>query len=234
MRDPSIVQDDKGTFHLVWTTGWWDQGIGYASSKDLIHWSEQKNIPVMQTFEGTRNTWAPELFYDRKDQTFYIFWASTVPGMFAEVSVSESEKGHNHRLFYVTTKDFVTFSETNVFFDPCFSVIDGSIFEKGGTYYLFVNNENSNPPEKNIRVLSNTKPFDFPIEVSAPITVDYWAEGPSPLQIGEYIYVYFDRYTEGRYGAIRSKDLKIWEEVSDSVSFPQGFRHGTAFLRTLP
>jgi hypothetical protein len=70
--------------------------FSYFKGKDLIHWSEQKNIPVMQAFEGTRNTWAPELFYDRKDQTFYIFWASTVPGMFAEVSVSENEKGQNH------------------------------------------------------------------------------------------------------------------------------------------
>ncbi|MBO5015450.1 MAG: glycosyl hydrolase, partial [Bacteroidaceae bacterium] len=41
MRDPSIVQDEAGTFHMVWTSGWWDQGIGYASSKDLINWSEQ-------------------------------------------------------------------------------------------------------------------------------------------------------------------------------------------------
>ena len=74
MRDPSIVQDEEGTFHMVWTSGWWDQGIGYASSKDLIHWSEQKDIPVMKDFEGTRNTWAPELFYDKKEKTFYIFW----------------------------------------------------------------------------------------------------------------------------------------------------------------
>ncbi len=136
MRDPSIVQDDKGVFHMVWTTGWWDQGIGYASSTDLINWSEQQNIPVMEKFEGTRNSWAPELFYDRKDKTFYIFWSSTVPGMFREIATSESEKGLNHRQFYVTTKDFKTFSETKVFLDPDFSVIDGAILEKGGTYYL--------------------------------------------------------------------------------------------------
>ena len=47
MRDPSITRDDEGTYHMVWTTGWWDQGIGYASSKDLVNWSEQMNIPVI-------------------------------------------------------------------------------------------------------------------------------------------------------------------------------------------
>lgn len=229
MRDPSIVQDENGTFHMVWTTGWWDQGIGYASSKDLIHWSEQMNIPVMEKFEGTRNSWAPELFYDKKDKTFYIFWSSTIPGMFPEVATSESERGLNHRQFYVTTKDFRTFSETQVYFNPDFSVIDGAILEKEGTYYFFVKNENSNPPEKNIRLTTNNKPYDFPVAVSDPITGNYWAEGPTPLQVGEYVYVYFDKYTEHKYGAIRSKDMNHWEDVSGSVSFPEGLRHGTAF-----
>lgn len=229
MRDPSIVQDDKGVFHMVWTTGWWDQGIGYACSEDLVNWSEQKNIPVMEKYEGTKNSWAPELFYDKKDKTFYIFWASTVPGMFTEIETSESERGLNHRQFYVTTKDFQTFSDTKVFFNPDFSVIDGAILEKKGTYYLFVKNENSNPPEKNIRVTSNNKPYDFPVTVSAPITGDYWAEGPAPLQVGDYTYIYFDKYTEHKYGAVRSTNMQDWEDVSDLVRFPEGLRHGTAF-----
>ena len=230
MRDPSIVQDDEGTFHMVWTTGWWDKGVGYASSKDLMNWSEQKNIPVMEKFEGTKNTWAPELFYDKKDKTFYIFWASTIPGAFPDIPTSESEKGLNHRQYYVTTKDFNTFSDTKLFFEPGFSVIDGAMIEKDSTYYLFIKNENSNPAEKNIRITSNSKPYDFPVTVSEPITGDYWAEGPAPLQVGEYVYVYFDKYRDKKYGAVRSKDMKKWEDVSDSISFPQGTRHGTAFL----
>src|SRR5258708_2826327 len=45
MRDPCIVQAADGVFHMVWTTGWYVRDIGYASSKDLIHWSEQTRIP---------------------------------------------------------------------------------------------------------------------------------------------------------------------------------------------
>src|SRR5690606_24941028 len=49
MRDPSMVKGPDGTFHLVWTTAWrGDRGFGYASSKDLLHWSEQKFIPAME------------------------------------------------------------------------------------------------------------------------------------------------------------------------------------------
>ncbi len=230
MRDPSIVKDDNGVFHMVWTSGWWDNGIGYASSKDLIHWSEQKYIPVMEKYAGVKNTWAPELFYNKKEKLFYIFWASTVPGSFPEIKTSESEKGLNHKLYYVTTKDFSTFSETKLFFNPGFSVIDGTIFERNNEYFLFVKNENSNPAEKNIRVVSNNKPYQFSTKVSASITGNYWAEGPTPLQVGEYVYVYFDKYREKKYGAVRTKDMKNWEDVSDSVSFPKGIRHGTAFI----
>ena len=47
MRDPCIIRGSDGLFHMVWTVSWKEKGIGYASSKALIHWSEQKFIPVM-------------------------------------------------------------------------------------------------------------------------------------------------------------------------------------------
>lgn len=227
MRDPSITQNNDGTYHMVWTTGWWDQGIGYSSSKDLIHWSEQQNIPVMQNFPTAKNTWAPEIFFDKKSKTFYIFWSSTVPSDTRPATTKFAH--HFHCQYYVTTKDFKTFSPTKVFFDPEFSVIDGAILKRKGKYYFFLKNENDTPAEKNIRIVSNKKPYGFSTDVSAPITGKYWSEGPTPLVVGDYIYVYFDKYMEGKYGAIRSKDMKNWEDVSDMVSFPKGIRHGTAF-----
>lgn len=61
-------------------------------------------------------------------------------------------------------------------------------------------------------------------------TGNYWAEGPAPLFIGDTLYVYFDKYRDHRYGAVRSLDHgETWEDVSDQVSFPKGIRHGTAF-----
>lgn len=232
MRDPSICQGPDGTFHLVWTSSWTDRIIGYASSKDLIHWSEQKAIPVMMHEPEARNSWAPELFYDEPSQTFYIFWATTIPGRHKEVATSDSEKGYNHRMYYVTTKDFITFSDTQIFFNPDFSVIDAAIVrDKNNELIMVVKNENSNPPEKNLRVTKTKNIEDgFPVDVSKPITGGYWAEGPAPLLVGNYIYVYFDKYREHKYGAVRTKDRINWEDVSHLVSFPKGTRHGTAFV----
>ena len=233
MRDPSICQAPDGTFHMVWTSSWTDRIIGYASSRDLIHWSEQKAIPVMMNEPAAHNCWAPELFYDESSQTYYIFWATTIPGRHKEVSTSESEKGLNHRIYYVTTKDFKSFSKTAMFFNPDFSVIDAAIVKdpKRNDLIMVVKNENSNPPEKNLRVtrMENIRK-GFPTKVSAPITGNYWAEGPAPLFIGDTLYVYFDKYRDHRYGAVRSLDHgETWEDVSDQVSFPKGIRHGTAF-----
>ena len=233
MRDPSICQAPDGTFHLVWTSSWTDRIIGYASSKDLINWSEQRAIPVMMHEPEAHNCWAPELFYNEPTQTYYIFWATTIPGRHKEVPTSESEKGLNHRIYYVTTKDFKEFSSTQMFFNPDFSVIDAAIVKdnKSQDLIMVVKNENSNPPEKNLRITrSRDITHGFPTEVSAPITGDYWAEGPAPLFVGDTLYVYFDKYRDHRYGAVRSLDHgKTWEDISDQTSFPQGIRHGTAF-----
>ena len=69
---PASRSGPDGTFHLVWTTGWHDsKGFGYASSKDLIHWSDQQFIPVMTNEPTTVNVWAPELFYDATRQTIH-------------------------------------------------------------------------------------------------------------------------------------------------------------------
>src|SRR5690348_7205063 len=55
-RDPCIVKGADGNYHMVWTVSWADKGIGYASSPDLVHWSEQRFIPVMMDEDSARNT----------------------------------------------------------------------------------------------------------------------------------------------------------------------------------
>lgn len=233
LRDPSICKGPDGLFHMVWTTGWWDRIIGHATSADLIHWSDQQEIPVMADEPTAKNCWAPEITYNEKEGRYYIYWATTIPGRHSAVGESGSEKGLNHRIYCITTEDFKTFTDTRLYFNPDFSVIDAAVLKvkKGKGFIMFLKNENPNPPEKNIRVTrSDSMAEGFPVEVSAPITGDYWAEGPSPIYIGDAIYVYFDKYTEGKYGAVRSIDGgQTWEDVSDEVHFPKGTRHGTAF-----
>jgi hypothetical protein len=112
MRDPCIIRTPDGTFHMVLTAGWTERGIGYSSSKDLVNWTEQKYIKVMEKEPSARNC---------------------------------------------------------------------------------------------------------------------WAEGPSSIKIDDTWFVYFDKYMEKKMGAIISKDLRTWKDISDKVIFPDGVKHGTIF-----
>ena len=229
MRDPCVIKGADGRFHMVWTSGWQDQIIGYASTNDMINWSEQKQIPVMSHEPTSKNAWAPELFYDKKRKKYLIFWATTIPGKFNSIQESEKEKGWNHKMYFTETTDFNVFTPTKLFFNPDFSVIDATILKKERKFWMILKNENPNPPEKNLRLSkSNKANGHYSTKVSEKITGDYWAEGPTTLQIDGYIYVYFDKYINHKYGCISSKDMKTWEDVSEKLNMPKGIRHGTA------
>lgn len=231
MRDPCIIRGKDGKFHMVWTVSWNEKGIGYASSEDLIHWSEQKFIPVMVHEEQARNCWAPEAFYEEETDTYMIFWSTTIAGLFPETQSGE-EKGYNHRIYYVTTKDFENFSSTKLLYEPGFNVIDGTLIREKGKYVMFIKDETRTPPKKNIRIATSKKLTGGYSEASAPITGAYWAEGPSAAKVGDQWIVYFDKYIDKKMGAVASYDLENWTDISEKISFPKGTRHGTVFSVT--
>ncbi len=228
MRDPCIILGPDNKFHMVWTISWKEKGIGYAYSRNLTDWSVQKMIPVMAHEEQARNCWAPEIYYDTTEELYMIFWSTTIPGRFPETDDS-GDNGLNHRMYYVTTKDFEEFSKTKLLYDQGFNVIDGTLTKHEGKYYMFLKDETRHPPEKNIRVATSTSLSNSYSIPSEPITGDYWAEGPSVIQFENYWWVYFDKYRKNRMGAVRSDDLINWVDISDQISFPKGTRHGTVF-----
>jgi hypothetical protein len=226
MRDPCIIRGADGLFHMVWTVSWKDKGIGYASSKDLINWSEQKFIPVMAKEEGARNTWAPEITYDKKTKTYLIYWATTIAGKYPETQ-SKLEDGYNHRMYYVTTRDFKVFSDTKLLYDPGFNVIDATIVPYGKRFIMFLKDETREPAQKNIKISYSDQLIGPYSKASEPITGNYWAEGPTTLQINGGWLVYFDKYRDRKYGAVWSTDLKNWTDVTSEISIPKGLKHGT-------
>ncbi len=235
MRDPSIQRGPDGTFHLVWTVSWNERGIGYASSKDLIHWSAQQYLGVMEDEPDAQNCWAPELFYDAANEQYVICWSTTIPGRFPETDNQSNsgppEPGRNHRIYYVTTKDFRSLSETRLLYDRGFNVIDAAIVQDGRRYALLMKDETNKPfpPQKNIRIAFADRAVGPYGDPSEPMTGDYWAEGPTAIKIGSLWHVYFDKYRKGAFGLVVSKDLVHWTEDSERLSLPQGMRHGTVF-----
>lgn len=228
MRDPHLYRAPDGTFHLVWTTGWTGRTIGYASSKDLITWSEQKAIPVMAHEPEARNCWAPELVWDDARKHYLIFWSTTILGRFSDTALSNTRPERNHRIYATTTTDFSTFTPTRLLYDGGFNVIDANLLrDDDGSWLMFVKNETVQPKtEKNIRMIRGATAEGPWGEASPPLTGNYWAEGPAAIKVdGEYR-VYFDKHRLNAIGLVRSRDLKTWEDVSDKVTFPADARHG--------
>lgn len=223
MRDPSMTKGPDGTYHLVWTISWkGDLGFGYAHSKDLINWSEQEIIPVMSKEPTTVNVWAPEVFYDEEGKQFIIVWSSCVPNRFEK---GAEEEDNNHRLYYVTTKDFKTFSETKLFYDPGFSVIDATIVKRAKKDYVLVLKDNTRP-NRNLKIAFATSPVGPYTKASEPFTEEF-VEGPTVEKVNNDYLIYFDVYRKKIYGAMKTKDFVHFEDETDHISVPEGHKHGT-------
>lgn len=225
MRDPSIVRDPEGIYHLVWTSSWkGDLGFGYAESVDLIHWTKPKMIEVMKHEPTTINVWAPEIFYDDEKKQFVVVWASCIPGRFPN-GIEDVE--NNHRLYYITTKDFITISETKILYDPGFSSIDATIVKRGKSDYVLVFKDNTRP-NRNLKVAFSTSATG-PYRSSSSTFSDNYVEGPTVVKKDNDYLIYFDEYRAATYGAVKTTDFIHFQNISNKISVPVGHKHGTIF-----
>jgi beta-xylosidase len=179
MRDPSILQGPDGIFHLVWTTEWkGGNGFGYASSTDLIHWSNQQYIPVMSHEPTVKNVWAPELFYDDATKQFIIVFASCIPNRFEK---GIEDENNNHRLYFTTTTDFKIFTPATLLYDPKFSSIDAVIVKHYKDDYVLVLKDNTRP-NRNIKV-AFSKHAIGPYENISDAFTEKFTEGPAVAKV---------------------------------------------------
>ena len=57
-----------------------------------------------------------------------------------------------------------------------------------------------------------------------------YCEGPACLKMNDEWIIYFDIYREKRYGAVSTKDFRTFTDISDRISIPAGFRHGSMIV----
>jgi len=223
MRDPFLTRGPDKQFHMVWTWEWRDTRIGYAHSADMVHWSEQLEVPLMKNIAGTRNTWAPEIYWDAPKASWEIIWSSTIGG-------TSSDKVLDNRIYSSLTKDFKAFSKPQVFFDPGYNVIDATILETRGKYYLVYKDERPEPLKKFMKIAESAT-VEGPWKNISEEFTESWSEGPSAIQIGDEYVIFYDHYRDPKgYRAVTSKDLAHWTPIPDKISVPAGSKHGS-FLK---
>ena len=220
LRDPFLAQGPDGLFRLVWTLNWTGDAIGYASSADLIHWSAPKVLRVMGQEPATANCWAPEFVWHADRREYVVFWSSAVTNRFRETLGRNGELG-NQRLYATTTKDFQQFSTTRLFFDPGFSLIDATMLEAGtNDYHLIFKEEAEQNAGRSLRRASARNPSGPFGEVGGPFS-PAGVEGPSVFRVGsDFVAIFRQNVNAGRWGALKSSDLKKWEDVTGRLALP--------------
>lgn len=229
MRDPHIARDPKGGFHMVWTWGWTGNVFGHAHSQDLMTWGDQTATPAFPGVEGVKNVWAPELVHDPKTGEWLVFWSSTIAGRFPD-SASSLDNGNNHRIYAVATRDFKSFSEPWVLFEPGYPVIDATIVPGPQGFDMFFKDERVRPLRK--QILRATGPsVRGPWKTQGDAFTEEWSEGPSALQVDDHVIVFYDHYRDpAGYRAMRSRDRTYWQNATPMISFPPNSKHGS-FLK---
>ena len=242
VRDPYVRRGPDGLWRILSTGGGRGndrEKVGpsclYITSSNLVDWQVEGPLPLMKdvrdesgTFAG--NIWAPEWFYDAKMGEYVLIWSSS----FKDAGWKES------RLWSCRTRDWKTFTPASVFFAPPYSVIDGTLLEQDGTYYLFHKEEEfgaKTGERRAIRVATSTR-LEGPYTVvdgqlNKGQIVPVITEGPTvikdPLKPGWLLL--YDYCMTNRFGASYSPDLIHWI-VEENVNFPSEARHGCVSLIT--
>jgi hypothetical protein len=133
LRDPFVLRKQDGRFVVLATdlkgTDWslQNQYVHIWDSADLRGFTGYRRVKLHSM---ATHSWAPEAFWDASRNQYAIIY-------------SAAYGGHDVIMVNYTT-DFVTVGSPQVFFDPGYATIDGSIVSAGGVNYLYVkNNTNS-------------------------------------------------------------------------------------------
>jgi hypothetical protein len=236
LRDPYIVRSPDGdTFYLMATDLKWFSGekgpdrkryIQVWESHDLVNWSPQRDVLVSPP--NVQNTYAPEAVWDDSIGAYVVFWTSKLGS------------NNYYTPMYATTRDFVTFTEAQVW-QPDEWRIDSTVTKVGYWYYRFtksIDKAHNNchdivmEKSKNLRVPRNQwETVDYCIgakagipETEAPLT---FKSNPGDVN-GNYHYLWMERWIPNKtYVAVRTKSLENpkWEVVP--VNFPDPLpKHG--------
>lgn len=218
IRDPYIYRKQDGEFVIVATdmlgTNWGDhsQYIHLWESPDLIRFNDERLLKVHSI---NMHAWAPEVFYDYNKKQYGIYWSGNTD---------------YNRTYVNYTTDFKILTNSQVFFDPGYDVIDSSIRQYNGTAYLFFKDERSSGKSVKAAKSTTLNPNSFSVFTPSFIT-SAGTEGPFVFKDNnsDTWYLYADLYNQGGvFECWKTTDLNAtrWTKVTN-VSVPSGVRHGS-------
>lgn len=221
IRDPSVIRHSDGWYHVVYTTDWNNDEIGFARSRDLTSWSHVQNLRV--PLDGITNTWAPEWFVDEDGTTHIIY------------SISRNGPHGQFQPHVITALDdtLTRWSAPRPLAGLGPNYIDTFIVREGGLYQAFIKNETTKFIER-----ATAHALEGPWTV---VDTGDWAGWGSFIE-GQALVrrpdggwrIYFDEYVERRYWYSDSDDLRRWTPRAELPGLSGVARHFTVLNRTPP
>ena len=267
MRDPSIVRGGDGKYHMAHTTEWFDHKIAITHSEDLINWSPTEFLYVWHDYQGVgteesdgsnwsmeglrtpherdslvKNCWSPTLFYDDRTEEYVIYWSTSIqhPDVFPESWNPNAWEEMNHRIYYIVTKDFKTYTPRKLFYAPKYNmVIDGFVAKVSEEKYVMGIKEEF---LQQIHIVRSQKKLD----TWANLTLDFWediadvdpfvgrfvpgsmkrAEGTAIIKVEDDWLIYCDYWWDKANGVFKTRDFETFTDITDQVSLPPWVRNG--------
>ena len=270
MRDPSICIGGDGKYHMTHTTEWFDHRIAVTHSGDLVNWTPTEFLYVWDDYKGigteesngsswagnnlskpvkrdslVKNCWSPTIFYDDRTKEYVIFWATTIehPDVFSETWNPEIWENMNHRIYYIVTKDFISYTPRKLFYAPKnHMVIDAFVAKVDDVNYVMGIKEETlqqlhvvrskkkleswaNMPADFWEDISDTEPFAGPNVPGVMVR----AEGNAIFRVGEEWLVYCDYWKTKSNGAFMTRDFETFTNITERVQLPGWIRNGKIF-----
>lgn len=233
LRDPHILRARNGKFYMIATdlSIYHRQGrpdmwvecqesgsnrISIWESDDLVNWSEQRMVQIAPDNAGC--AWAPETIYDHERDEYMVFWSSR----------TADDNYEKHRVWRSYTKDFVSFTEPEIYIEKEYSVIDSSIIYVNGMYYRVTKNETDRTVFMDKCSSLNG---DFEYINSFSLDKKYGFEGPTLCKVNdeEKWFLLMDNFInhEGYKSFVTDNIDKADFKPTDGFETPDIFRHGT-------
>ena len=223
VRDPHILKDASGDYHLCATVSWTNRAFTVWDSADLVRWENERLVDVAPP--NATKTWAPEFVRDEERCDYLVYWTG-----------EQNHDWSTAAIWCSRTKDFKEFSAPQVLYRDASGdgVLDANITKAGGKYRLIfrrhgvwmAESDSSEGPYTNVRKICDDNvegPFLWKLGVGREeLGVEEWA-------------LMFDYYGGSKgFGVMTTKDFEKWERVTNlkppyynsRVRFPKGIRHG--------
>ena len=217
LRDPMIIRDRSGIYHLVATVSWKNHPFTVWDSKDLINWENERLVDVAP--EGATKTWATEFAYDEENDIYFVHWTAEL-----------NDDWNTAAIYYATTKDFINYSKPKVLYSlDGTGILDANIIKVGDTYHLIYRNNGIWVATSAHAQGPYTNPYELTSEnVEGPFAFSFY-DGSGYAVVWDY----FGR--SSGFGLWTSPDFKDWTRITnesypyynDKVEFPEKIRHGS-------